>query len=125
MAVRLAVDMNLFDGIAKASRSAERPFSVQDLCDETVSDPLLVGKLRCIGAFFFFFILACVNSHRAHNPVPSRHGSDQRNRLQLIYSDTTGRGLCVKLSSFSRGDPQVTRPWLGSFSAVLYSISIS
>jgi hypothetical protein len=51
MAVRLAVDMNLFDAIAEASRSAERPFNVQDLCDETALDPLLVGKLRCIGPF--------------------------------------------------------------------------
>jgi hypothetical protein len=45
MAVRLAVDMNLFDAIAEASRSAERPFNVQDLCDETALDPLLVGRI--------------------------------------------------------------------------------
>jgi hypothetical protein len=48
MAVRLGVDMKLFDAMAKASRPTGS-FTVQDLCEETGSDPLLVSKSSCIG----------------------------------------------------------------------------
>jgi hypothetical protein len=48
MAVRLGVDMKLFDAMAKASRPTGS-FTVQDLCQETGSDLLLVSKSSCIG----------------------------------------------------------------------------
>ncbi|KAJ6119430.1 hypothetical protein N7523_003710 [Penicillium sp. IBT 18751x] len=45
MALRLGIDMKLFDAMAKASKSAEEPFNVQDWCEETGSDPLLVKRI--------------------------------------------------------------------------------
>ncbi|KAJ5139730.1 hypothetical protein N7448_003138 [Penicillium atrosanguineum] len=45
MAVRLGIDMKLFDAMAKASKLAEDPFNVQDWCEETGSDPLLVRRI--------------------------------------------------------------------------------
>lgn len=44
MAVRLGIDMKLFDAMAQASKLAEGSFQVQDWCEETGMDPLLVSK---------------------------------------------------------------------------------
>jgi hypothetical protein len=62
MAIRLAVDLRLFDAISKQ----DGVFNVEQL--QMRADPLLASKSHS-----WFLIPACVNSPRANHAIPGCH----------------------------------------------------
>ena len=108
MALRLAVDLKLFDAIAaKAAESTDGSFDIHELAEKTHADPLLTGKSNK-----WIQYQARIYDLSSHHEIFSFHVRSEGIKTRCLYSDNTSSCLCIKLTFFSCIDPRVGPPHL-------------